>query len=219
MACDVRQALLRDAEDRQLLLARECRQAGCKKWSDAKPGSVGHLRSQRDQRAAQPELVESLRAQAARDLAHVLHAGPSALLYLHDRLLKCRRRRALESLQLQHDAGKGLADLVVQLAREPSTFALLGRQCAAAARAPLVLEAIEHRVERVTQVRDLGVCPREREAPARCVRIDPAHQCGQLLERTEHAPKQQQVHRDHQHGPDREHDRLGDLQARAHGRG
>ena len=56
----------------------------------ARAAAVRRLRGERDQRAAQPELVERLRPQAARDLAHVLHAGAGRLLQLLDRAAGAR---------------------------------------------------------------------------------------------------------------------------------
>ena len=73
----------------------------------------------------------------------------------------------LKSLELQHHAGQGLADLVVQLARQPPALVLLGHQGSPAARPPLVLEAVEHRVEGVAELRDLGHRLLQLDAPAR----------------------------------------------------
>ena len=93
------------------------------------------------------------------------------------------------------------------------------RERATAAVPALVLEPVEHRVERVAELGDLGIGALEREPAAGRVRVDPAHHARELLERPEDAPHQQQVHRDHQHGPDGQDDRLGELQRRAHRRG
>ena len=64
--------------------------------------------------------------------------------------------RALERLELQHHAGQRLADLVVQLARHPPALLLLGVERAARAVAALALEPVEHVVERVAELGDLG---------------------------------------------------------------
>ena len=100
-----------------------------------------------------------------------------------------RWRGAVEPLELEHDAGERLSDLVVQLAREPHALVLLGGQRAAPARAPLVLEPVEHRVECVPQVGHLRVGALELEPPAGLVRVDPPHHRRELLERPEHAPQ------------------------------
>ena len=123
---------------------------------------------------------------------------------------------AFETLELQHDAGEGLADLVVQLACEPHALVLLGGKRAATARVSLVLEAIEHRVEGVTEVGDLGIRPLELQPPAGGVRVDPPHHRSELLERAEDPPQQQHVDGDHQHDADSQHGGLGDLEPRAH---
>ncbi len=58
-----------------------------------------------------------------------------------------------QSLHLQHDAGECLADLVVQLARDPLALALLNEQRPASAVAPLGLQPVEHLVEGLRQAR------------------------------------------------------------------
>ena len=165
----------------------------------------------------QPEFVERLRPQSAHDLADVFHAGAGRFLEFLDRVMHRGWGGAFEPLELQHDAGEGLADLVVQLACEPHALVLLGGQRASTARASLVLKAIEHRVECVTEVGDLGIRPLELQPPAGRVRVDPPHHRRELLERAEDPPQQQQVDGDHEYDAAGQHDSFGDLEPWAHG--
>ena len=83
--------------------------------------------AQRAQRALQAEVVEHLGAQLAGDAAHVVEAVAHGLAgrdELGGVVLAGARGRVLE---LEHDAGEDLADLVVQLARDPLALGLLGR--------------------------------------------------------------------------------------------
>ena len=61
-----------------------------------------------------------------------------------------------EALDLQHHRREGLADLVVQLARDALALGLLHDQRPAGALAPLVLQAVEHLVEGLRERRDSG---------------------------------------------------------------
>ena len=96
--------------------------------ADLKAAAFGEPGGERDQRAAQAELVERLRTQAARDVAHLLRTLPRRLLHLGDGRLQLGRRRTGEAVELEHDPGQRLPELVVQLAREPPPLALLGCQ-------------------------------------------------------------------------------------------
>ena len=129
------QTLLGDAVDGQVLLGLQPRQVVGERLPHARARAVGDLRGERDERRAQPELVQRLRPQPAGDLAHVLHAAPRRLLRLADAGVQLRRRPALERLELEHDAGQRLADLVVQLAGEPAapfSWAVSAGRCCAA---------------------------------------------------------------------------------------
>jgi hypothetical protein len=58
-------------------------------------------------------------------------------------------------LQAQQDARERLVGLVVQVAREARALRLLGAQDGAGAGAALVLDAVEHAVERLAQAHDV----------------------------------------------------------------
>ena len=62
-----------------------------------------------------------------------------------------------EPFDLQHHAGERLADLVVQLTRDPLALGLLDRQRLASAVTALGLEPVEHVVERLRQRDDARV--------------------------------------------------------------
>ena len=105
----------------------------------------------------QPEIVERLGAQPARDLAHLLEALAHRLARLLDLAAHRRLRVERRPLELQDDRGQRLADLVVQLARDPRALTLLRRQRPPRAVAPLALQPLDHLVERPGQLRHLGV--------------------------------------------------------------
>ena len=122
-------------------------------------------------------------------------------------------------LELEHDAGQRLPDLVVQLARHPAPLLLLGVERAAAAVAALALEPVEHVVERVAQLGHLGRLAFDHDPPSGRERVHAAHQRGQLLERAEHAPQREQVDGEHERDTDPQHRHLAALDPRADGRG
>ena len=160
---------------------------------DAQAAVLGQLGAERDERGAQAEVVERLRAQPPHELADLLDGRARRRLERAQRRAQLVGRRALERLELEHDAGQRLADLVVQLARHPPALLLLGVERAPRAVAPLALEPVEHVVERHAQLGHLGHGTIELDALARRQRVDPAHQRGQALERPEHAPHQHEV--------------------------
>jgi hypothetical protein len=106
-----------------------------------------------------------------------------------------RAAGSLRLLELEHDAGENLADLVVQLARDALALVLLRRQRAPPALAPLVLEPRQYVVERGRERLDLGVGVRDHQAPPGLERLDRAHRGGQPPERSDDATQQHEVHR------------------------
>ena len=96
VADDVRQPLLRRAVDREVVLGRELRQVVGELVAHAQPAALREPGGQRRQRAAQPELVERLRPQPARDVARLLDRAARGLLHLLDRRLQRRRCLARE---------------------------------------------------------------------------------------------------------------------------
>ena len=156
MAGDVGQRLLRDAVDDELDLGRHIdvlRQPA--QHGDA--GVALEPARQRGERAVQAELLQRVGAQPARDPPHLLGAvtrGLAQLLELVAQLLGDARG---EPFDLQHHAGQRLADLVVQLARDPPALGLLDRQRLARAVTALGLEPVEHVVERLREGDDARV--------------------------------------------------------------
>ena len=93
----VREALLRDAVDHELDVRRQRRQLRLKVALDAQAALLVDPRAERDQRVDQPEVVERLGTQLARDPAHLVEALADAVRdprKLLRELRVARRRRA-----------------------------------------------------------------------------------------------------------------------------
>ena len=103
------------------------------------------------------------------------------------------RRPRGRVLELEHDAGEDLADLVVQLARDPLALGLLGEQRLTPALAPLALEPVEHVVEGRRQRGDVGVGAADGQPAAGLERLDGAHRRGQPAQRRDDLAQQQHV--------------------------
>ena len=101
--------------------------------------------------ALQPQLLQRVRAQPARDPAHLLGAVPGRLAQLVELAAQLVGDARGEPFDLQDDAGQGLADFVVQLARDPPALGLLNHQRLSRALATLGLQPVEHVVERLRQ--------------------------------------------------------------------
>ena len=86
----------------------------------------------------------------------------------------------------------------MQLLRDPQPLALLRRQRAADAVAPLGLEPVEHVVERRGELGGLGVPARDLEPAARLEWVDPPRERRQLAQRRQRTAQQQEVEREHQ---------------------
>ena len=152
---DVRQRLLGDAIDDQLLLLRQ-RQRGAP--GAARSGACAC--SPNDVASAASALCSPRSSSASGRSRRAIRRTSSVPWRAVSRsssswsreLLRDRRGQALD---LEHHAGQRLADLVVELARDPLPLALLHEQRAARALAPLGLQAVEHLVERLRE-RDDG---------------------------------------------------------------
>jgi len=118
-------------------------------------------------------------------------------------------------LQAQQHAGERLVGLVVQVAREPGALRLLGAQHGAGAGGALVLEAVEHAVERVAKPHHvLRVGGHRDRADARGGEVDALHRREQLLQGREAAAEHEAVdeHRREDRGDqDEELPALGEL--------
>ena len=208
MADDVGQALLRDPVDHELLLGLQLELA-LERALDVDAGLLGRRRRKRQQRALKAELVERFGPQAASDQPDVLGAAASRLPQLLEIAAKLLRPAPGDRLAPQHQPGKGLADLVVELARDAPALRLLSRQRAQRALAALALEPIEHLVERLRQRDDLLVAVAAVDPLARRERVDPAHQSRQPLQRRQRAPEQREIHHQRDREPHEQHGNLG----------
>ena len=204
MSGDVGERLLRDAVEDQLLLIRQ-RQARLQRAFHPDAGLVVKRRRQCRQGAGQPEVFECLGAQPSHDPADVLGAaarGLPQLVELVAQLLGDLRRQPFD---LQHDAGQGLADLVVELAGDAPALTLLDHQRPPDALAPLGLQPVEHLVEGIGEGCDLRAAV-DVHALAERERVMPTHALRQFVERPEgrthqeEADREREPHRDEHSG-------------------
>jgi len=144
---DVREALLRDAVDRQLLLGAQApgRAAVAKRRADARLlGEVAHLRVERGD---QPVVVEHRRAQPARESQELLHRLRGEPLRVAQFRLERGGRRDDRRLEPQQDRRERLVDLVVEVLREPLALALLRADRRLPGRVALGLEPLAQPLE------------------------------------------------------------------------
>ena len=177
---DVRDRLLGDAVEDQLLLLRQ-RQAGLEPAFDPDAGLVVKGCRQCREGAGQPEVLECLGSERTDDPPYVLGAAARGLAQLFEILAKLFGDPRGEAFDLEHDARERLADLVVQLARHTLTLALLDHQGPTGALALLGLQPVEHLVEGVGERGDLRASL-DVDALAGRQRVMPAHMVRQLVE-------------------------------------
>ena len=91
---------------------------------------------------------------------------------------------------LEHNGGQGLADLVVELARDPHPLGLLCGERGAGRLAAGALEPVEHAVEGFDERRTLALSGSTGQPPPGTIGIDRGHHLGQPDERRQH-PSQQ----------------------------
>jgi hypothetical protein len=108
--------------------------------------------------------------------------------------------------QAHREGGEVLADLVVELPGQAPALALLRGELAAGAVPALVLEAVEHLVERPREDRHLGLGPFRRDPAPGAQWVDAAHERREPLERSERAAHEHGVDQRHRDDPAREHD-------------
>ena len=204
-----------DAVDGEALFGRERGGLGAELVADAQPGALSDAGSERDERAAQAELLERAGSQATGDLADVLDARPRGELDLCEVGVELGRDAAGEAVELEANAGEYLAELVVGLARGAAPLAFLGGESAPSAREPFALETVEHLVEGAGEISDLGSRALDRDAAAGLGEFDAAHDASKVLERLEDAPEQRDVDAGDDDDADRENDELGDRERRA----
>ena len=208
VAGDVRQRLLRDAVDDELLLLGEWQRAlagaGRRGRCACSPNAVASADSALCSPRSSSASGRSRRA--IRRTSSVPCAGGLAqLVELVAQLLGDRRREALD---LQHHAGERLADLVVQLARDPPALVLLDEQRLTRALAPLGLEPVEHVVERHARARRRpgrpSTCTRAPGDSGSCRRMVSARS----IERPERRSQEHQIEGQQSEQAGDEHDQL-----------
>ena len=200
--------LLGDPVDRQLGVVVDLRQRpGDAVELDVEPRTARDVGAQRGDRAGQSEVVERHRAQLVADPPQILEALARQLLRVGQRLGLLRRDPGLHPLQLEHDSGQILPDLVMQLLRDPPALRLLCKQHAAGARPPLRLEPVERRVERLDHGGDLGGAAAF-EPLAGIEHIDRPHLIGEAAKRRQAEAEQRGVGDQHHGQPGRQHQQL-----------
>ena len=148
--------------------------------------------AKRGEGALQPQLLQCVRAEPARDPAHLLGAVPGRLAQLVELAAKLVGDAGGEPFDLQDHAGEGLADFVVQLARDPPALGLLNQQRLSRTLATLGLQPVEHVVERLRQ-RDHDGTAADLGAPPWRQRVMLAHGFGEMLERSERRTQQDHI--------------------------
>ena len=128
VARDVRQRLLRDAVDDELLVGRELGQLPAELLVHLESESLGEALAQDGERALEPEVVKRLGSQLDRDPPHVLEASANRALNLSDVVTQARRDAGLDPREPEQDRGQLLPDLVVQLLCDPQPLGLLRRR-------------------------------------------------------------------------------------------
>src|SRR3954469_19644400 len=219
VAHDVRQRLLGDAVDHELLLARERREVAVEVRVDLEARLRAQPRAELRQRARQAELVEGLRAQPLRDAAQVVEVRSHCLRRGADLVVELGPRLLAHARELQERGRQVLTDLVVQLLGDAQALGLLRADDAPHALLALGLEAVEHRVERLGELRRLGRGATDRDARARPEQVDLAHHAHQLLEGRDEPARDDQVREDHHDERGREDRELAQGDGLAQGAG
>ena len=115
--------------------------------------------------------------------------------------------RPCSRLQLEHDRGEVLSDLVVQLLGDPPPLGLLGEEHPPHAGPALLLEPLERGVERADHIGHLGVPPASSRRPGwstSALRISAISRS----QRSEAQAQQHRVRRQHEREPGQEHGQL-----------
>ena len=121
---DIREALLGDAVDDQLLLVGQ-REVPREPPLDLEPSALGDRRAQRQERALEPELVERLRTEPAGDQPDLLRRLTRTFAEADDVFANLLGSAPRKRLATQDQPGQELADLVVQLSRNAPPLGFL----------------------------------------------------------------------------------------------
>ena len=155
------------------------------------------------QRADQSEVLEQFRPQLLRDPPHLLERATDGSLRLVDAPAPTCAVGGAERVELEQHAGQHLPDLVVEVARDPHSLRLLGRQRAAAALATLGFQAIEHLIERGDHLGHLGAALLDQSVSG-LEQVDRPHPLDEPLDGSERPSQQQEVGDEHHDQPDHE---------------
>ena len=168
------------------------------------------------QRADESEVFEQFRPQLLRDPPHLLERAADGGLCLLNALTSTCAIGGGERVELEQDAGQYLADLVVEVARDPQSLRLLGCQCAAAALATLSLQSVEHLIEGGDRLGHLGAALLDQSLPG-LQQVDRSHPLDQPLDGRQRPSQQQKVGDEHRDQADDEVERLDNRERRMNG--
>ena len=215
----VRERLLGHPIDDQLRLRTQRRKIRVDVAGDPNRRAPGDRVRQRRKRGGQAQVVERLRPQALRDLPYRLER-PAQILASRGHLVPSHPgARTCRLLELEHDRSQSLADLVVQLARDPQALPLLRGQRSTGALPPLRLEPANHVVDGVGHLGHLWIGATDVRPLARSQRIHLTREASQPREGLERAPEQHEVHGEHDAKTEHEHNGLRQGEREAHRRG
>ena len=167
----IRQGLLRDAIDHELLVGLERGKPGRDRAARPAAGSGASRHWSAPRAPRQPEIVERLRPQPPRDPAHLLQARTHRLASLARRRPHARVGAASARSSWRTTAVSAWPDLVVQLARDPRRLLLLRRQRTPRAVAPLTSRRPSMSLKAAVSSATSGR-PRRPSPAARAKRID-----------------------------------------------
>src|SRR5215203_3526319 len=138
MSGDIGQALLRNSVYGELGVGLELRQCLVELAFDVDAGDAAERSRQLGQRANEPEVLEHLRAQFARDPADLVKSPSNRLFGVVD-LVAMSGSAFSDRVEVQQHTGQYLADLVMEVAGDANALGFLRRQDAAAALLTLAL--------------------------------------------------------------------------------
>ena len=217
VAGDVGQRLLRDAVDHELLLAGERQAAGSSRRSTRTCACSAERVRQRGQRALQPELLERLRSQPARDPAHLLGA-----VRARSRAARRAARAAPRGSRAARPSTCSITPVSVWPTSSCSSRAIRRRSPSWTISA---CRALSRRSDSSRSSISLNVCASaatsgaavDARPLARRQRIVPAHRLGQLVERAKRRTQQHQIEPQQHEQADHQHDQLGERHRHGNG--
>ena len=199
-----RVALLGDAVNGELGVGVEVGERPIELPIDFNARDASERRGQLGERADEPELLEHLGAQLARDATDLIESPTDRLFCLAD-LVTLSGSALGDRAEVQQDAGEHLPHLVVQVASDADALGFLGGEDAPAALSALPLEPVEHMVEGDHDAADL-VPAQDLETLTGTKQVDPLHSLCKALQRGERASQEDGVgdHGHHQRPHDHE---------------